>query len=58
MRLLIDGILFYVARSGCAWRMLPSDFEPWSTAYHYFRLFKIDGAWQLIHDKLRDEGSS
>lgn len=29
-------------------------FWAWSTVYHYFRLFKIDGTWQLIHDKLRE----
>jgi len=27
---------FYVLRAGCAWRMLPHDFPPWSTVYQTF----------------------
>ena len=34
--------IFYVLRGGCAWRLLPHDFLPWQTAYHYFR---ARGAW-------------
>src|ERR671916_80251 len=34
--------IFYVARSGCAWRLLPHDFPPWKTVYHYFRLWGVD----------------
>ena len=29
MREIINGI-FYVMRSGCPWRLLPSDLPPWS----------------------------
>ena len=29
-RLLADAV-FYLLRSGCAWRMLPRDFPPWAT---------------------------
>jgi transposase len=32
MREIINGI-FYVMRSGCPWRLLPSDLPPWSTIY-------------------------
>ena len=32
--------LFYLAKSGCQWRMLPRDFAPWSTVYYYFRRWK------------------
>jgi transposase len=31
-REIVDGI-FYVMRAGCPWRLLPSDFPPWSTIY-------------------------
>jgi putative transposase len=44
--------LFYLERSGCAWRMLPHDFPPWETVYDYFRKWKEDGTWQQIHDVL------
>lgn len=30
LRDVIDAV-FYVLRSGCPWRFLPSDFPPWST---------------------------
>jgi transposase len=33
------GIL-YVLKSGCQWRMLPSDFPKWTTVYSYFRIWK------------------
>ena len=53
-REILHGI-FYVVRSGCAWRMLPHDLPPWQTAYHYFRLWRHDGTWQLLHDLLRGD---
>ncbi len=40
--------IFYVLRGGCAWRLLPQDFLPWQTAYHYFRAWRIDGTWERI----------
>jgi putative transposase len=51
----ILNAIFYVLRSGCAWRMLPHDFPPWQTVYGYFRQWKRDGTWKRIHDTLRDE---
>ena len=30
IREILDAI-FYVVRSGCAWRLLPHDFPPWKT---------------------------
>ena len=52
-RELLDAI-FYVVRGGCAWRLLPHDFPPWQTAYHYFfRAWRIDGTWERIHATLR-----
>lgn len=29
--------LLYVLKSGCQWRMLPSDFPKWRTAYSYYQ---------------------
>ncbi|MEK7996546.1 MAG: IS5 family transposase [Planctomycetota bacterium] len=46
--------IFYVVRSGGAWRMLPKDFGPWQTVYGYFRQWSQEGTWTLIHDTLRD----
>jgi putative transposase len=44
--------IFYVLRGGCAWRLLPHDFLPWQTAYHYFRARRMDGTWERIHTVL------
>ena len=30
MREILNAI-FYIVRSGCAWRLLPHDFPPWKT---------------------------
>jgi putative transposase len=46
--------IFYGLRGGCAWRLLPHDFLPWQTAYHYFRAWRIDGTWEQIHTTLRE----
>jgi putative transposase len=53
-RRVINAIL-YLNRSGNAWRMLPRDFGPWSSVYHYFRTFRDEGTWQRIHDTLREK---
>jgi putative transposase len=45
--------LFYLARTGCAWRMLPKDFPPKDTVYTYFKNFRQAGVWEQMHDLLR-----
>ena len=52
LREILDGV-FYILRSGGAWRLLPHDFPPWKTVYHYFRLWRIDDPWQRLHEALR-----
>ena len=52
MRQVLNGI-FYLLRSGCAWRMLPHDFPPYGTVYHYFRQWKGDGTWERMNQALR-----
>ena|ERR1041385_538597 len=52
-RTVLDAI-FYVVRSGCAWRMLPKDFGPWQTVYGCYRRWSQDWTWTFIHDTLRD----
>jgi putative transposase len=53
LREILDAI-FYVLRSGCAWRLLPHDFPPWKTVYHYFRFWRLDGTWEKMHTALRE----
>ena len=52
LREILDAI-FYVVKSGCSWRLLPHDFPPWKTVYHYFRAWRLDGTWQRMHAALR-----
>jgi len=53
-REIVNAIL-YVARSGCAWRMLPKDFPPWQTVYWYFSAWRDDGTINRLHTALREE---
>jgi transposase len=53
LREILDAI-FYVLKSGCAWRLLPHDFPPWKTVYHYFRSWRLDGTWERMHAALRE----
>ena len=34
--------------------MLPRDFPPWKTVFHYFRAWRIDGTWERLHAALRE----
>jgi putative transposase len=52
LREILDAV-FYIVRSGCAWRLLPHDFPPWKTVYHYFRLWRIDGTWEKLNTAIR-----
>lgn len=45
--------IFYLVKTSCQWRNLPKDFAPWSTVYHYFRLWKGSGLLYEIHTHLR-----
>jgi putative transposase len=52
LREILDAI-FYILRSGCAWRLLPHDFPPWKTIHHYFRTWRLDGTWERVNAALR-----
>ncbi len=51
----ILNAIFYIVRSGCAWRLLPHDFPPWRTVYHYFRIWRLDGTLKRMHRALRED---
>lgn len=51
----IINAIFYLLRSGCAWRMIPKDYPDYGSVYQYFRKWKKDGTWKNIHDILRDQ---
>ncbi len=37
----LDAI-FYLLKTGCQWRMLPSDFPCWRSVYYYFTKWSRD----------------
>jgi putative transposase len=47
--------IFYQAKSGCQWDMLPHDLLPKSTVFDYFSQWRDDGTWQTITDALRQK---
>jgi putative transposase len=54
MREVLNAV-WYVVRSGCAWRLIPHDLPNWRTVYGYFRAFRAAGVWKRIHDTLREQ---
>jgi putative transposase len=52
LREVLNGI-FYLLRTGCQWRMLPSEFPPWSTVHTWYRRWRLDGTWERLNDTLR-----
>lgn len=51
----VVSAIFYLNRTGCAWRYLPKDFPPWQTVYDYFVKWRAGGIWQEIHRRIREE---
>src|SRR3712207_2919268 len=51
----VADAVFYLLRSGCAWRMLPREYPPWQTIYYHFRKWRLDGRLRQAHDRLREE---
>ena len=45
--------VFYLLKSGCQWRMLPREFPPWKTVFHYFRAWRLDGTWERLNRTMR-----
>ena len=54
MREVLNAI-FYVLKSGIQWDMLPHDFPPKGTVYHYFNEWRKDGTWKHLNAVLRGE---
>ena len=54
MREILNAI-YYVLKSGCQWEMLPHDFPPKGTVYHYFNQWRKNGTWKHLNAALRGE---
>ena len=53
LRRVLDAV-FYVLRSGCAWRLLPRGFPPWRVVYYWFRKWRIEGTFERLNAALRE----
>jgi transposase len=51
LREILDAI-YYIVRSGCAWRLLAHELPPWKTIHHYFRILRMYGTWEQLHTAL------
>jgi putative transposase len=51
----ILNALFYQAKTGCQWRLLPHDLPNHNTVYTYLRYWTIDKTLERIHDALREQ---
>jgi transposase len=49
----IVNALLYKNRTGCQWRMLPTDVPPMSSVRYYFDKWNRDGTFVKINDTLR-----
>ena len=48
----VVNAIFYIAQSGCQWRLLPKDFPPFTTVQRYFYAWRDNGMWQTINHVL------
>jgi transposase len=48
----VVNAIFYLAQGGCAWRLLPKNFPPFTTVQHYFYRWRDDGTWLAINHAL------
>jgi transposase len=51
MREVVNSI-FYIAQTGCQWRLLPKEFPPYTTVPRYFYTWRDSGVWQTINHVL------
>lgn len=51
----ILNAIFYLLKTGCQWRMLPSDFPSWQLVHYYFLQWSRAGIIEEIHDVLRNK---
>jgi len=52
--------VLYLLKSGCQWRMLPSDFPKWSTVYFYYEIWteQKEGESTVLQSVLKKIGIS
>ena len=51
----VVNAIFYFLKTGCQWRLLPSDFPPWQTVYRYFIDWRKQRVWKKIQQSLYEQ---
>jgi putative transposase len=51
LRRILDAV-FYMVRSGCAWRYPPSNFPPGQTVLYHCHRLRLQGKWRLLYTAL------
>ena len=54
-RLVLDGV-FWLARTGSAWRDLHDHFGKWGSVHRQFRRWTLSGLWDLMLEALNESG--
>ena len=52
---MLDGV-FWIARTGSAWRDLHDYFGKWSSVYRQFRRWTLAGVWDVLLAALNESG--
>ena len=54
LRSILDAI-FYVSKGGIQWRMMPANLPPWQSVYYYYRKWRQNRFWELLHECLHKQ---
>ena len=46
-RRFVEAVL-WIARAGCAWRLVPEERGDWNTVYKRFGRWQVKGVWQAL----------
>ena len=51
----VVNAVFYIAQSGCQWRMLPKEYPPRTTVHDAFTRWTHNGLWERLNTTLREQ---
>ena len=56
-RRFVENVL-WVARAGCAWRLLPEEYGAWNSIYKRFARWQEKGVWRALLDGLSEDADT